>query len=83
MHPLAKLLETNVFAAGSSKGWRTMWRHRHGHASAVVVTVDLACPPLDFLIFSPRLCLFTLAASRSTEFVADPVDSIVVFMLEI
>lgn len=57
-----------------------MRRHSHG---SVVVKVDLACPLLDFLMYSPRLCLFTLATSRSTEFVADPVDPIVVLTLEI
>jgi len=61
-----------------------MWHHRH--VGAVVMMVNLACPRLDFLIFfSPRLqvCLFTFVAFRSTEFVADPVGPIVVFMLEV
>jgi len=38
---------------------------------------------LNLPIFYPRLCLFTFSASRSTEFVADPVDPIVIFMPEI
>jgi len=51
-----------------------MWHHRQ---------MSTSC--LDFQIFflRPQVYLFTFAASRSTEFVAGPVDPIVEFMPEI
>jgi len=73
MHPLVKALVTNVCAAGGSRGWRSAVRSESTWQAHVLN------PP----IFYPRLCPFTFAASRSTEFVADPVDLIVVFMPEI